>query len=85
MNKSTLSLKLILLFFFVLYHAVKQLGRQTAISIIAAIEAISSLTRTEGDGNLRKCHSAIVVNNDAAVFVDGKISVLLFVHIIVLS
>ena len=37
------------------------------------------------DGDLLKCHNAIVVNNDAAIFVDGEISVLLFVHIIVLS
>lgn len=49
---------------------------------MTAIEAVS---RTEGDSNLRKCHSTIVVNNDAAIFVDGEISVLLFVHIIVLS
>ena len=64
---------------------VKELTGQAACTVIAAVEAVGGLTGVEGHGDLRKLCGAVVVDDNAAVFVDGVIFVVLFVHCKILS
>ena len=58
---------------------------KTSCAVVAAAKSVSSLTGTDGHGDLRQLCRTVVVNNNAAVFIDGVILVFLFFHIIVLS
>ena len=64
---------------------VEQFTGKTSCAIVASVETVSSLTGVDGHGDLRQHCRTVVVNDNAAIFVDGVIFVFLFVHIIVLS
>ena len=64
---------------------VKQFTGKTSCAVVASAKSVSSLPGANGHGDLRQLCRTVVVNDNAAFFVDGVISAFLFAHLIVLS
>ena len=68
------------LVFVVFNHVVKNLGGQTAGSVITAVESVGSLTGMDGYSDLRQLCCTVVVGNTIAIFIDSVIFIVLPIH-----